>query len=58
MIAKTLDLNEFDHQPLEIREAVAFYVVHNIFPVSFSIEERDRHYQILENAGYIEKVCM
>lgn len=53
---KTIILSELDEQPIEIREAVAFYAAHMILPIQFSASDRDRHYKVLEQAGYIEKV--
>lgn len=53
---KKIDLNDLDNQPAEIREAIAFYAAHTVLPISFTKEERERHYSVLEQAGYLEKV--
>ncbi|MNW50075.1 hypothetical protein D3C74_275150 [compost metagenome] len=56
MPLKTINLSELDNQPAEIQEAIAFYAAHTILPIQYTAEERDRHYKLLEQAGYIEKV--
>lgn len=56
MSVKTINLSELDSQPVEIQEAIAFYVSHSVLPVQFSAADRDRYYKLLEQAGYIEKV--
>lgn len=53
---RTINLNELEDQPLEVREAIAFYAAHALLPIHFTSEDRARHYSILENAGYIEKL--
>lgn len=53
---KSINLAELDSQPIEIQEAVAFYTSHTILPIRFTAEDRDRHYKVLEEAGYIERV--
>jgi hypothetical protein len=55
---KTINLSQLDDQPTEIREAVAFYAAHTILSVQFTVEERARHYGVLEEAGYIEKLSV
>ncbi|MOA68936.1 hypothetical protein D3C78_1968200 [compost metagenome] len=55
-MTKLVNLSEIDCQPVEIQEALAFYVAHTILPVQFTAEERERHYKILEEAGYLESV--
>ncbi len=56
MEPKKIDLTTLDSQPVEIREAIAFYAAHTVLPISFTAEERERHYSVLEQAGYLEKV--
>ncbi len=56
MLLNTINLAELDSQPIEIREAVAFYAALSILPVQFTAEERARHYGVLEEAGYIERI--
>lgn len=56
MLIKSINLLELDTQPLEIREAIAFYAAHTVLPITFSAAERDRHYKLLEQAGYIESL--
>lgn len=56
MTYKTINLSQLDDQPIEIREAVAFYAAHTVLPIQFSAFDRERHYKVLEQAGYIEKV--
>jgi hypothetical protein len=53
---KPFNLSNLENEPAEIREAVAFYAAHTVLPISFTREERERHYSVLEQAGYIEKV--
>ncbi|OMG46993.1 hypothetical protein BK140_24075 [Paenibacillus macerans] len=53
---KTINLSELDSQPSEVQEAIAFYAAHSILPIQFSSAERERHYKVLERAGYIEKL--
>jgi hypothetical protein len=55
-LLNTINLGELDNQPPEIREAVAFYAAHTILSVQFTAEERARHYGVLEEAGYIERI--
>ncbi|MEK3699319.1 MULTISPECIES: hypothetical protein [unclassified Paenibacillus] len=56
MTKKKLDLSELDDQPQEIREAIAFYAAHTVLPIHFTAAERERHYQTLEQAGYLEGI--
>lgn len=56
MSVQTINLAELDSQPKEIRAAIAFYAAHSVLPITFSVEERSRHYAVLESAGYIEKM--
>jgi hypothetical protein len=56
LLLNTINLAELDNQPTEIREAVAFYTAHTILSVQFTAEERARHYGVLEEAGYIERI--
>jgi len=56
MAIKVINLSELDKQPLEVREAIAFYTALSVLPIHFSSEERQRHYNVLENAGYIDSV--
>ena len=53
---KTINLSELDNQPAEIQEAIAFYTSRSILPLHYSAIERERHYKVLEQAGYLEKV--
>lgn len=55
MTKKKLDLSELDDQPQEIREAIAFYAAHTVLPIRFTAAERERHYETLEQAGYLEQ---
>ncbi|MHA6530220.1 hypothetical protein [Paenibacillus sp. BAC0078] len=56
MTSKKLDLAELEDQPQEIREAIAFYAAHTILPIRFTVAERERHYEVLEQAGYLERI--
>lgn len=56
MPKKTINLAELDNEPLEIREAIAFYAAHTVLPIHFAAVERERHYQTLEQAGYLEGI--
>ncbi|MEK4451599.1 hypothetical protein [Paenibacillus sp. FSL L8-0506] len=56
MNKKKLDLTELDDQSQEIREAIAFYAAHTVLPIHFTADERERHYQTLEQAGYLERI--
>jgi len=56
MALKQLNLSELENEPLEIREAIAFYTTFTVLPIRFTKEERERYYRILEQAGYLEKV--
>lgn len=53
---KTINLSQLEDQPIEIREAVAFYAAHTILSVQFTAEERALHYGVLEEAGYLERI--
>ncbi|GGF86585.1 hypothetical protein [Paenibacillus aceti] len=56
MSTKSINLLELDDQPKELREAIAFYAAHTVLPLSFSAAEREHHYKVLEQAGYIESL--
>jgi hypothetical protein len=56
MAIKVLKLSELDDQPIEVREAIAFYASMSVLPIHFSPAERERHYKVLEAAGYIESL--
>lgn len=56
MNTRSINLSELDEQPAEIQEAIAFYAARSILPVHYSSEERERHYKVLEQAGYLERV--
>ncbi|WP_339248130.1 hypothetical protein NST58_12880 [Paenibacillus sp. FSL R10-2796] len=56
MNKKKLDLTELDDQSQEIREAIAFYAAHTVLLIHFTADERERHYQTLEQAGYLERI--
>lgn len=56
MNKKKIDLSELDNQPLEIREAIAFYTSHTVLPIYFTAAEREQHYRTLEQAGYLEQI--
>lgn len=56
MSTKSINLSELDNQPQEVREAIAFYTAQLVLPITFTVEERAYHYNVLENAGYIEKL--
>ncbi|MHA7963560.1 hypothetical protein ACX93W_05385 [Paenibacillus sp. CAU 1782] len=51
-----LNLSELESQPIEVREAIAFYASMSVLPIRFSQAERERHYKVLEDAGYIESL--
>jgi hypothetical protein len=40
----------------DVREAIAFYVGFAVTPHECSMEDRERHYATLEQAGYLAKV--
>lgn len=56
MSVKMIDLSKLDDQPTEIQEAIAFYASRSILPLHYSGVERERHYKVLEQAGYLESV--
>ncbi len=56
MAIKVLNLSELDNQPIEVREAIAFYASMSVLPIHFSAVERERHYKVLEADGYIENL--
>lgn len=56
MSIKVLSLSELDAQPLEVREAIAFYASFTVLPIQFTAAEKAKHYKVLENAGYIERI--
>lgn len=56
MASKLINLSELESHPQEIREAVAFYAARSVLPVQFTTEERERHYSVLEKAGFIESI--
>lgn len=55
---KSFNLSELDNQPAEIQEAIAFYASRSILPLHYSAAEREHHYKVLEQAGYLEKVMV
>ncbi|MGG6309819.1 hypothetical protein [Paenibacillus macerans] len=58
MHIKSINLSELDEQPAEIQEAIAFYAVRTILPLHYSAAERERHYKVLEQAGYLERMTV
>lgn len=55
---KTIDLSDLDNQPVEVREAIAFYTAQSVLPIKFTAVERAHYYGVLESAGYIEKMVI
>jgi surfactin synthase thioesterase subunit len=47
-----MDLNNFHNEPVEVQQAIAFYVSCANPPRA----EREKHYKVLENAGFLERV--
>lgn len=56
MEIKTINLATLHNESEEIREAIAFYTGFTVFPMQCTSADRERHYGVLEQAGYIEKV--
>jgi hypothetical protein len=50
----TVDLNNFDQQPTEVQQAIAFYVGYSLQEVQATVEERLAHYTVLEKFGLLE----
>ena len=50
----TVDLNNFDEQPTEVQQAIAFYVGYTVNGVQATAEERQTHYEILEQVRLLE----
>ncbi|MCL6460099.1 MAG: hypothetical protein K6T85_19065 [Gorillibacterium sp.] len=53
---KGLNLAELDNQPIDVREAIAFYAAYGLIPMICTAEQRKDHYTILEREGYIQKL--
>ncbi|WP_405117884.1 hypothetical protein MHB43_20425 [Paenibacillus sp. FSL H8-0317] len=52
----TVDLNNFDEQPAEVQQAIAFYVGYSVNGVQATAEERQAHYAVLEQVGLLEPI--
>jgi len=52
----TVDLNNFDEQPFEVQQAIAFYVGYSVNRVQATAEERQAHYAVLEQVGLLEPI--
>ncbi|WFA86477.1 hypothetical protein [Paenibacillus amylolyticus] len=52
----TVDLNNFDEQPVEVQQAIAFYVGYSVNGVQVTAEERQAHYAVLEQVGLLEPI--
>jgi hypothetical protein len=53
---KCLLLALLHEESKDVRAAIAFYVGFTVTPHECSMEERERHYATLEQAGYLEKL--
>ncbi|MGE6578979.1 hypothetical protein ACQKFM_29160 [Paenibacillus xylanexedens] len=51
-----LNLNNFDEQPTEVQQAVAFYVGYTVNGVQATSQERQAHYAVLERVGLLEPI--
>lgn len=52
----TVDLNNFDQQPTEVQQAIAFYVGYSVNGVQATAEERQLYYAVLEQVGLLEPI--
>lgn len=52
----TVDLNNLDEQPIEVQNAIAFYVGYSVNQVSASVQERQAHYAVLERVGLLNPI--
>ncbi|WP_145148531.1 hypothetical protein [Paenibacillus xylanexedens] len=52
----TVDLNNFDEQPTEVQQAIAFYVGYTVNGVHATAQERQAHYAVLERVGLLEPI--
>lgn len=50
----TINLNNLNDQPIEVQQAVAFYVGYTVNGVQATADERQAHYEILEQVGLLE----
>ena len=51
-----LNLSNIHNESEAVKEAAAFYTAFSVTATNCTAAERERHYDTLEQAGYIEKV--